>query len=325
MTADSPDGAVPHGAVPVGAVPHGAVPHGSTARFVVEPVGAWDHAHAVGLLAAHSVPGAEATDVAAATHARLVELGTGAERASHRLDLSFAATGVDVTVTGPDGVPPTEATVDEARRVVRTWLDLDTDLDDVERGFADDPVLGPLVAARPGIRVTGNPDGFETAVMTVLGQQVSLAAARTFTGRLVAAHGEPVAGTGLTRFPRADCLAAADVDELRAAVGVTNSRARTIHALAEVVADGLVIAPDVDHADARRRLLAVPGIGPWTVEYLAVRALGDRDAWPAGDLVLRRVMGGLTTKEAEVAGAPWSPWRAYALFHLWAAVLPTAP
>jgi 3-methyladenine DNA glycosylase/8-oxoguanine DNA glycosylase len=222
-------------------------------------------------------------------------------------------------------VLPTEATADEASRVVRDWLDLDADLDDVERGFADDPVLGPLVAARPGIRVTGNPDGFETAVMTVLGQQVSLAAARTFTGRLVAAYGEPIAGTGLTRFPRADRLAAADVDELRAAVGVTNSRARTIHALAEVVADGLVIAPDVDHADARRRLLAVPGIGPWTVEYLAVRALGDRDAWPAGDLVLRRVMGGLTTKQAEAAGAVWSPWRAYALFHLWAAVLPTAP
>jgi AraC family transcriptional regulator of adaptative response / DNA-3-methyladenine glycosylase II len=305
-----------------------AAPDGAASRFVVEPVGAWDHAHAVGLLAAHSVPGAEATDVAAATHARLVELGSGAARASYRLDLSFASTGVDVLLTGPGGPSPTgvsAVTVDEARRVVRTWLDLDADLDDVERGFADDPVLGPLVAARPGIRVTGNPDGFETSVMTVLGQQVSLAAARTFTGRLVAAYGDPVAGTGLTRFPRAERLAAADVDELRAAVGVTNSRARTIHALAEVVADGLVIAPDVDHADARRRLLAVPGIGPWTVEYLAVRALGDRDAWPAGDLVLRRVMGGLTTKQAEVAGAAWSPWRAYALFHLWAAVLPTAP
>ncbi|WP_082383105.1 DNA-3-methyladenine glycosylase [Frigoribacterium sp. RIT-PI-h] len=302
-----------------------AAPGEAASRFVVEPVGAWDHAHAVGLLAAHSVPGAEATDVAAASHARLVELGSGAVRASYRLDLSFASTGVDVAMTGPDGVPPTEGTVDEARRVVRTWLDLDTDLDDVERGFADDPVLGPLVAARPGIRVTGNPDGFETAAMTVLGQQVSLAAARTFTGRLVAAYGDPVAGAGPARFPRAGRRASAGVDGLRAAVGVTNSRARTIHARAEVVADGLVIAPDVDHADARRRLLAVPGIGPWTVEYLAVRALGDRDAWPAGDLVLRRVMGGLTTKQAEAAGAAWSPWRAYALFHLWAAVLPTAP
>lgn len=292
-------------------------------RLVLEPVGAYDHLHALGLLAAHSIPGAEVTDVRAGTHARLLELGDGAGRASFRLDLTLRSEAVTVDVTAAD--PATGADLEGIVRVVRRWLDLDADPTMIESAFADDDTLGPLVAARPGIRVTGNPDGFETAVMTVLGQQVSLAAARTFTGRLVAAYGRPVGGTGLTRFPRAEVLAAADVDELRAAVGVTNSRARTVHALAEVVADGLVIAPDVDRVDARRRLLAVPGIGPWTAEYLAVRALGDRDAWPAGDLVLRRVLGGLTTRQAEEAGAGWSPWRAYALFHLWAAVLPTAP
>ncbi|MBA8812072.1 DNA-3-methyladenine glycosylase family protein [Frigoribacterium faeni] len=292
-------------------------------RLVLEPVGAYDHLHALGLLAAHSIPGAEVTDVRAGTHARLLELGDGAGRASFRLDLTLRSEAVTVDVTAAD--PATGADLEGIVGVVRRWLDLDADPTVIESAFADDDTLGPLVAARPGIRVTGNPDGFETAVMTVLGQQVSLAAARTFTGRLVAAYGRPVEGTGLTRFPRAEVLAAADVDELRAAVGVTNSRARTVHALAEAVADGLVIAPDVDRVDARRRLLAVPGIGPWTVEYLAVRALGDRDSWPAGDLVLRRVLGGLTTRQAEEAGAGWSPWRAYALFHLWAAVLPTAP
>jgi AraC family transcriptional regulator of adaptative response / DNA-3-methyladenine glycosylase II len=290
-------------------------------RLVVHPVGAYDRAHALGLLAAHSIPGAEATDIGAGSHSRLIEAGDGPARASYRVDLSFAGDEgvvIDVPATDPGTLGEIEATV-------RRWLDLDADTDAVRESFAADPVLGPLVSARPGIRITGNPDGFETAVVTVLGQQVSLAAARTFSGRLVAAYGEPLVGTGLTGFPRADVLAAADVDDLRAVVGITNSRARTVLALARTVAEGLVIAPGGDLGDVRRRLLAVPGIGPWTVDYLAVRALGDRDAWPAGDLVLRRVLGGLTTKQAEATGAAWSPWRAYALFHLWAAVLPTAP
>jgi AraC family transcriptional regulator of adaptative response / DNA-3-methyladenine glycosylase II len=293
-------------------------------RLSLAVEGDYDPAHAVGLLAAHSVPGAEVTDVAASTHSRLVDLGVDAARLV-RLDVHLAPDVVAVDVVPADGVDLGAADLVRAEAVARRWLDLDGDLAPVQAAFGADPVLGPLVRDRPGIRVTGSPDGFETAVMTVLGQQVSLAAARTFTGRLVAAHGVDVPGTGLRRFPRADALAAVDVDELRAAVGVTNARARTLSALAGVVADGLVISPDVDLADARRRLLAVPGIGPWTVEYLAVRALGDRDAWPAGDLVLRRVLGGLTTKEAEAASPPWSPFRAYALFQLWAAVLPTAP
>ena len=297
-------------------------------RLSLAVEGDYDPAHAVGLLAAHSVPGAELTDVAASTHSRVVDLGgAGADGAARlaRLDVHFGADVVEVDVVPAHGLDLGPADLDRAGALTRRWLDLDGDTAAVQAALGADPVLGPLVRARPGIRVTGSPDGFETAVMTVLGQQVSLAAARTFTGRLVAAHGVDVPGTGLRRFPRAEALAAVDVDELRAAVGVTNARARTLSALATVVADGLVISPDVDLADARRRLLAVPGIGPWTVEYLAVRALADRDAWPAGDLVLRRVLDGATTKEAEAASAPWSPFRAYALFHLWAAVLPTAP
>ena len=294
-------------------------------RLSLAVEGDYDPAHAVGLLAAHSVPGAELTDVAASTHSRVVDLGDGDGARLVRLDVHLAADVVEVDVVPADGVELGDRDLGRADALTRRWLDLDGDLAPVQAAFRGDPVLGPLVRARPGIRVTGSPDGFETAVMTVLGQQVSLAAARTFTGRLVAAHGVDVPGTGLRRFPRAEALAAVDVDELRAAVGVTNARARTLSALAAVVADGLVVSPEVDLADARRRLLAVPGIGPWTVEYLSVRALADRDAWPAGDLVLRRVLGGVSTAEAEAASAPWSPFRAYALFHLWAAVLPTAP
>jgi len=288
--------------------------------------GPYDPAHAIGLLAAHSVPGAELTDVAAGTHSRLVDVaGAGEPPRVLRLDLRLDAGGVDVVATASSGLPPSPLDRGRVEQLVRRWLDLDADSDAVLAALGDDPVLGPLVRARPGIRVTGSPDGWEAAVTTVLGQQVSLAAARTFAGRLVAALGTDVPGTGLRRFPRADVVAGLPVDELRAAVGVTGARGRTLHAVAEAVADGLVISPDGDRAAVRAALLGLPGIGPWTVDYLSVRALGDRDAYPAGDLVLRRSLGGVSTREAEVASAPWAPWRAYALFHLWSHALPTTP
>ncbi|WP_423919227.1 DNA-3-methyladenine glycosylase family protein [Frigoribacterium sp. 2-23] len=284
--------------------------------------GPYDAAHAVGLLAAHTVPGAERTDVESGTHARLLSVGG----APARVDLRFTPEVVDVEVrTGaPDGLTAADAA--ELSATIRRWLDLDADLDRVAAAFADDALLAPLVAARPGIRITGHPVGFEAATMTVLGQQVSLAAARTFVGRLVAHYPGGDEVHGLTPFPTPQQIVDADHDELRAAVGVTNSRARTLRAVATAFVDGLELAPDVDHDDARRRLLAVSGIGPWTVEYVAVRALADRDAFPAGDLVLRRVLGGISTAAAETASLPWSPLRAYALFHLWAdAIGPPQP
>ncbi|NIJ04399.1 DNA-3-methyladenine glycosylase 2 [Frigoribacterium faeni] len=295
-------------------------------RLRLETDGPYDDAHAIGLLAAHSVPGAELTDVEARTHSRLVDVADRGEPSRVlRIDLRLDDRGADVTATASAGLPPSPRDAERVEHLVRRWLDLDADVAAVIAVFRDDPVLGPLVQARPGIRVTGSPDGWEAAVTTVLGQQVSLAAARTFAGRLVAALGSDVPGTGLRRFPRADVVAATPVDDLRAAVGVTGARARTLHAVAETVAGGLVIAPDGDRAAVRATLLALPGIGPWTVDYLSVRSLGDRDAYPAGDLVLRRSLGGVTTRQAEVASAPWAPWRAYALFHLWSAALPAGP
>jgi len=109
------------------------------------------------------------------------------------------------------------------------------------------------------------------------------------------------------------------VDELRSAVGVTNARARTIHLVAEAFVEGLRLNSAVDPAEARAKLLEIAGVGPWTVEYLAVRALRDTDAFPGGDLVLRKALGGVSTREAESMSEAWRPWRAYALFHLWTA------
>jgi DNA-3-methyladenine glycosylase II/AraC family transcriptional regulator of adaptative response / DNA-3-methyladenine glycosylase II len=219
---------------------------------------------------------------------------------------------VDATVQAHPADEPT------VLGLVRRWLDLEVNPAEVTGILGADPLVGPLVAARPGLRVLGHVDGFEAAAVTVLGQQVSLAAARTFAGRLVAAFGEP-APQGLRAFPRPEALAAAAPEELRGAVGITGARARTLQALAAACADGLDIGPGADPREVRRRLLDLPGIGPWTADYLALRALGDRDAFPATDLVLRRALGGLVPAAAVALAEKWRPLRAYAVTHLWTA------
>ena len=199
---------------------------------------------------------------------------------------------------------------------LRRWLDLDADPAQVDSALADDPGLAPLVSARPGLRVPGAVDGAETAVLAVLGQHISLRAARTGAGRLVEAFGEP-ADDGLRTFPSAQVLAAAGPDAIRDASGSTVARSRAVHGLAEAVADGLRLDPGADRDEARAGLLRLPGVGPWTAEYVALRCLGDPDAFPSGDLVLRRALGVRAAGEAAARAEPWRPWRGYALLHLW--------
>jgi 3-methyladenine DNA glycosylase/8-oxoguanine DNA glycosylase len=259
-----------------------------------------DPAAVLGSLAAHNVPGAEVTDVDAMTHSRVLSGPEGPRTVRVR----FTRDGVDVEFE-----PVLEDSAANALiETVRRWLDLDTDLEPIRTALSPDARLAPLVAARPALRVIGTTNRFQTAVTTVLGQQVSLAAGRTFSGRLVAAFGEPTP-SGLRTFPRPDALAAADLEELRAAVGLTSARARTVVALAKKWWEA-------GTALTREQLLAIPGIGPWTVDYLSVR-FGDRDAFAPGDLVLRRALGGITAREAEARSQAWRPFRAYALVHLW--------
>jgi AraC family transcriptional regulator of adaptative response / DNA-3-methyladenine glycosylase II len=203
-------------------------------------------------------------------------------------------------------------------RRVRRWLDLDADPGAVDAALQPDPLLGPLVARRPGLRVPGSVDGFELAVRAVLGQQVALRAATTFAARLAQRWGEPVGD--LVAFPTAAALGEAGPDaaaELRQ-VGVTAARARTLAALAAAVASGdLVLEPGADRAAVRQRLLALPGVGPWTADYMAVRALADPDVFPSGDLVLRRALRCGAAAGAAAHARRWSPWRSYAAQHLW--------
>jgi len=267
----------------------------------------FDAAAVLGNLRAHAIAGAEVVD--GDTITRLIAVPSGPVTVS----VSLAPDSVRATIDSTDA-----ADVAEVTSVIRRWFDLDLDPAAVRAVLGADPVVEPLVDARPGLRVVGSPNGFETAVMAVLGQQVSLARARALGAMLVDAYGEPGPG-GLTAFPSAARLASVPVDELRAALRLTGMRAIALNGLAVACASGLELSPHADRAHTRAQLLALPGIGPWTADYLAVRVLADRDAFTAGDLVLRRALGRISTREAEAASQAWRPYRAYALFHLWTA------
>lgn len=204
----------------------------------------------------------------------------------------------------------------------RRMLDLDADPVAVDDQLRTDPVLAPLVDKAPGRRVPRTVDEAEFAVRAVLGQQVSTAAARTHAARLVTAHGEPVDDPegGLTHlFPSPEALATVDPESL----AMPRTRRTTFTTLVRQLAAGeLHLGVDSDWAETRARLLALPGFGPWTVDVIAMRALGDPDAFLPTDLGIRRAAkelglpGGPAALTARAAG--WRPWRAYAVQYLWA-------
>jgi AraC family transcriptional regulator of adaptative response / DNA-3-methyladenine glycosylase II len=204
--------------------------------------------------------------------------------------------------------------------LVRRVFDLDRDPAPVAAHLARDPLLAPRVATRPGLRVPGTFDGFELASRAVLGQQVSVAGARTLCGRLVERFGDRIPGApeGLDRiWPAAAAIAAASEADV-AGIGVPVSRARALLALARAVASGLVLDPTAKPLVVERALLELPGLGPWTASYVIMRALGATDAFPAGDLVLRKALGTANEKETLRRAEAWRPYRAYAALHLWA-------
>ncbi len=185
--------------------------------------------------------------------------------------------------------------------------------------------LGPLAAANPGLRVPGAFDGFEIAVRAILGQQVSVAAARTLAGRVAAAFGTPVDSpfpSLTTAFPPAQAIADANLT----ALGILPSRARSILELARAVAQGdLVLAPGADVPATLEKLQSIPGIGPWTAHYIAMRALAWPDAFPHTDLAVMKALGEKNPKRILAAGEAWRPWRAYAVMHLWNHTLERTP
>jgi AraC family transcriptional regulator of adaptative response / DNA-3-methyladenine glycosylase II len=253
-------------------------------------------------LAARAVPGIE--EVTDGTYRRSLRLPHGAGTA----ELSFGERWVTCRLRLDDLRDVTPA-VQRCRRA----LDLDADPEAVAAFLSGDRVLAPLVRRAPGLRVPGTVDGTELAVRAVLGQQVSLAAARTLAGRLVRDHGEALANPrGAVRavFPAADAIGAAEL-------AIPRARADAVRAVA-----GLRLDAGADRERARRELLAIRGVGEWTAGYVAMRALGDPDVFLAGDLGVRhalRALGG------PVDPAAWSPWRSYATQHLWASLAHASP
>lgn len=208
------------------------------------------------------------------------------------------------------------AAVSRARRL----FDLDADPVAVGAVLGADEMLGPLVASRPGLRVPGSVDAFEIAARAIVGQQVSVPAARTTIGRIVDSLGKPleVPHGNLTRqFPTAEAIASAEPSVLPLPL----KRAEALRRLAAAVSDGeLRLDPGADRDEAEAAMLGLPGIGPWTAGYVRMRGLGDPDVFLDGDLVIRRRLSARTSVSAADG---WRPWRSYATAHVWASEAPS--
>lgn len=270
-----------------------------------------DAAGVIAYLARRAVPGVEeVVDGAYRRSVRLLggagilELAPGEGRIRARYQLDAAGDGT--------------AAVERSR----VLFDLDADPQAVFDALQADALIGPLIRANPGRRVPGHVDADEIAFRAVLGQQVSLAGAATLTGRLVADYGDLLSsplGTVTHLFPRARALARADRGRLPMPAG----RQRALLGLAAALDDGRVVLDGtVDRAETRKRLLELPGIGLWTADYVALRALRDPDAFLPSDLGVRRALERLGLDGSPVNAAKlaesWRPYRAYALMHLWA-------
>ncbi|WP_370288669.1 Ada metal-binding domain-containing protein [Nocardioides sp.] len=275
-------------------------------------------------LAARAVPGVEEVDPAASSYARTLRLPHGPGWVRVVLADTGPSGGTSGHVAARFWLHDLRDTGPALARV-RALVDADADPVAVDAHLTA-AGLGDLVALRPGLRVPGHVDGAELAVRAVLGQQVSIAAARTLTARLVRELGEPVvpplAGLGgLDRlFPSPGRIASLDP----AGLAMPQARARALLSLASAVDDAtLVLDRGPDRGETRRRLLAQPGIGPWTAGYVAMRALGDPDVWLESDAALRRALA-VQDRGGPADPRRLAPWRSYALQHLWAS-LPAPP
>ena len=261
---------------------------------------------------------------AARAVARVEEVDGGVYRRS--LPLPRGA-GVVALHPGRDGVQARfwledRRDLDAAVAACRRLLDLDTDPAPIVGALAGDELIGAIVRSAPGRRVPGVVDPDELAVRAVLGQQVSLAGAATLAARLVNAYGEPLArpvGSVTHLFPSAAALARADPERL----ALPGSRRRALIGLADALATGQVdLRGGMSDEETERRLLALPGIGPWTVAYVAMRALADPDAFMPTDLGVRHGLERLgvdgRAPNATAVAERWRPYRAYATQHLWA-------
>lgn len=255
-----------------------------------------------------SIPGSESWD--GETYRRSLDLPSGHGAVALAAHHDHVAARVDLVAWSDLAV---------AVQRIRRLLDLDADPMAVDHALASHPELASFVTSTPGRRAPASVDPFETAVRAIVGQQVSVAGARTVAARIVAAVGEPcnIVGDVTHLFPTAERL----VEAPDSAYSMPAARRDTIRRLATAVADGDVeLHVGVDPAVARQQLLALRGIGPWTADYVVMRGLGHPDTFLASDLGVRHALNRLGA-DVDTADA-WSPWRSYAVHHLWASLAP---
>ena len=272
----------------------------------------YDFEHLLGFYGRRTIPGVEAVDARSYRRSVVVDGVPG---------------WFDVAaIPGDDALAlrvhhPSSSAVGAIVARVKRMFDVDADPRALEFALRGSTLLKPLIRRWPGQRLPGAWDGFELAVRAVLGQQVSVAAARTFAARVAATYGTPYAdgeahGVGAL-FPTPERLVDAPLEQQ----GVIRARASTIRGIARAVLDGHVaFRAEQPLAAFERDLVALPGIGAWTAHYIAMRALAQPDAFPAADLILRRAAGEgrtLSTRELERLSEEWRPWRAYAVMLLW--------
>jgi AraC family transcriptional regulator, regulatory protein of adaptative response / DNA-3-methyladenine glycosylase II len=264
-------------------------------------------------LGLRAVPGIETWD--GSTYRRSLRLSHG----NAVVALTPGGDAVSCTLS-LDDVADVQAAVERCRRL----LDLDADPEAIEARFVGDAVLGPLVRKRPGLRSPGHPDGVELLTRAVLGQQVSVKGARTLAARLVAAVGQPITTDvdGITHiFPTAEAVAGCATGDF--AMPIARARA-LINACEQLASGGLVIDSGSERAGTAAQLRALPGIGPWTADYVAMRALGDPNIFLPTDIGVRNALRAIGADSSPKAAAQlaesWRPWRSYALHHLWASL-----
>jgi AraC family transcriptional regulator of adaptative response / DNA-3-methyladenine glycosylase II len=282
-----------------------------TLRLGFRPPFNW--AQLLGYLSFRAIPGVE--EISTTQYRRTFRLGeaTGTIEAK----LSAKPNALDVSIRS-EGHAPIRQVAARMRRI----FDLDADPAAIAAALSGDPVIGPRLKRVKGLRVPGAFDGFELAIRAILGQQVSVKGATTLAGRLVQRCGEALqtAEGKLTHiFPSPAALAAADLSDL----GLTGGRISALKAFADAVDKGGVsLSPGPSLDDKIAELCAVPGIGAWTAHYIALRAVGEPDAFPAADLGLRKSAGGgvpISTRALEEMSEAWRPWRGYAALALWMA------
>lgn len=273
-------------------------------RIAYRPPYDWDAI--MSFLAVRATPGVE--QVTGDRHLRTISMHGRCGRLTVEPLAEEAALRLNVDVD-LDNSLDLEAIVER----VRLMFDVDADPVVIGQALGRDPLLGATLTAHPGIRTPGAWDPFELSVRAILGQQVSVAAATTIAGRVAGRWGTPLDGEPASvLFPTADQLAAAPFEE----VGIIRTRAATLRALAGAVRDGRV---RYDGASTIDSLRAIPGIGDWTAQYIAMRALKTSDAFPSGDLVLRKMAGDCSARDLDRLSERWRPWRAYAVMLLWQA------